>query len=182
MMLCVKCKRRKGEILIKSLGKYACPECFKKIIFKRFSKAITINKLIGKKERILVVIKNSNDYVLFYLMCLLAKKHKGLTVYSAKKRVKGLRTLNQENLTDIAIRILTGFLKNKKELLKVKHGPLELLSDYDLETYARLVGLKYEPVKRRGFKADVLELLNKLEKTRIGILYSIKGLIEDIST
>lgn len=180
-MKCIKCKKKKGIILIKSLGKRTCNECFKKIVFKRFSKAITINKLIGKKERVLVIIKNSNDYVLLYLLNLLARKHKGLSVYSNKNRVKGLRVLNQENLTDIAIRVLTGFLKNKKELLRVEHGPLELLSDHDLMTYAGLIDLDYTPVKRKGFRHDVNELIKNLEGARKGLSYSVKGLIEDIT-
>jgi hypothetical protein len=180
-MTCVKCKKRKGVILIKSLGKKACKDCFKKIVFKRFSKSITNNKLIGKKEKILVLLRNSNDKVLLYLMELLAKKHKGLTVYSGMKKIGGLKVLNQENLTDIAIRVLAGFLKNKKELLDVKHGPLELLSDYDLETYAGIIGITYAPVKRKGFKKDVLLLIKNLEETRKGLSYSIKGLIEDLT-
>ncbi len=180
-MKCIKCKKNNGVILIKSLGRKACRNCFKKIVFKRFSKSITNNKLIGKKEKVLVIIKNSNDCVLFYLLCLLAEKHKGLTVYSNKNKVAGLKNLNQENLTDISIRVLTGFFKGRKDLLKVRHSPLELLSDDDLMTYAGLTGLTYEPLVREGFSEDVHELIKNLEKVRSGLSYSIKGLIEDLT-
>jgi len=61
-MKCANCSED-AKIELRYLGKSICPACFTKIIEKRISKNIRINKLIDKKDKIAVAISGGKDSI-----------------------------------------------------------------------------------------------------------------------
>ncbi len=82
-MDCVNCKSTNAKIKLDYLGKTVCNSCFCKIIERRISKTIRTNKLISKKDKILVALSAGKDSALTLNYLARYAKPRNIKVFAA---------------------------------------------------------------------------------------------------
>ena len=162
-MKCFKCKSRQGLVRVPSLEKKACNQCFKRIIEKRFGKAVK-----GLTE-VKIKLERPSDKVLKHLF-----EKRGIKVLVSKKP-----GVNQSTLDDICISILKSFFSGKDVAIK-KPSPLEGISEAELADYARIEGLKFKSNPRKGRDKELYNFLMELDKRRPGVMYSIRDFMKKL--
>ncbi|HLE06699.1 MAG TPA: hypothetical protein VI790_05060 [Candidatus Nanoarchaeia archaeon] len=164
-MKCVRCKKKEGVIIIPSLEKKACNNCYSQIIEKRFNK--TIKKIYTNLRNARLTVRRPSDEILKHLLI-----KRGVTLG------KGVK-IGTHTLDDLSISIIKSLNSGKDQIIK-EPSPLEGISEEELKQYAKINKLKFDGNKRTGEDKKLHDFLIKINDRRPGVMYSIKDFIKKI--
>ena len=171
-MKCVNCKQE-GEVLLHSLGKLFCKQCFAEVIEQRVRRLANTNKLFKQGINLRVKISNSNDKVLYHII---NKKFKHIKIMKSLKP-----SMPQYTLDELCIKVLKSLLQSKP-LPVLGISLLESTEESELKDYAKIEGINYKPVKRSGTDKSIHSMLLSIKEEHPNALFNIRKIYRKLGS
>jgi|GEM_PF-2750317 len=163
-MKCVNC-RQEGEVLLHSLGKLFCKQCFAEVIEQRVRRLANTNKLFKQRINLRVRVSNSNDEVLYHII---NKRFKHIKIIKSLKP-----STPQHTLDELCIKVLKSLLQSKP-LPSLGISLLESTEESELIEYAKIEGINYKPIKRTGIDKAIHSMLLSIKEKHPNALFNIR--------
>jgi hypothetical protein len=174
-MTCSICKKKESK-------EDPCNNCFSRMIEKRIRKNARINKIFRKGDSILVT-DDLNEYFIKHII-----KDLPVTIHKRKKvdetfikKNKITKIATNWTLDDEAINTLKEFLTAKKTKQNKKTAKLLIVaSDKELERFAKIHYIKFEPNKKDNKYGKTIEQMQQKYSDTKEKLYQSKKTLEKI--
>lgn len=156
---CVRCKRKAG-IKLYYVQESFCERCFKRLIERRFKRALKKENLLRTHENVRVDDKTWKGEVLKLML----EKLREQVPFNIRRRGRIIRT---ETLDDQAHDYMEAVLNNKN--YKFKPSAFEDILDEELRTYAELHNIR----TTRKKEDDITKFIEAIENSKPGTKFSI---------